>query len=178
MSKVIKRYFVGEGERAAKVVAEGLAAVKVAHEKRKAYLKEIGAGGFWEQRNQAPFAVVIYATEGRRLGGFLPPERHSEDGKKFWVYRPDGRATIGKRVLAAFRDLATFNFSDFACREFGVEHSAIGDHDLSRSGMAMYSSAAGYVKRRWCSASRSAATAATRRFRPICARSSTASTSR
>lgn len=147
MSEIIKRYFVGEGERATKVVADGMAAANVAHKRRGAYLKEIGAAGFWETRNAAPFAVVIYAKEGKRLGGFLPPEQHSEAGKKFWVYRPDGRSGIGKRALAAFRELAAFNFSAFACKEFGVEHSVIGYHEHSRSGMAMYSSAAGYVQK-------------------------------
>lgn len=147
MSNVIKRYFVGAGERVAKVVADGLAAANLAQKKRRAYLKEIGADGFWERRNQAPTAVVIYTKEGQRLGGFLLPERHSEDGKKFWVYRPDGRTSIGKQVLGDFRGLATFNFSDFACEAFGVVHSVIGAHAASRSGMAMYSSAAGYVQK-------------------------------
>lgn len=147
MSKIIKRYFVGEGELAAKVVTDGLALANAAHKKRTAYLKEIGAGGFWERRNQAPFAVVIYAKEGQRLGGFLPPERHSEDGKKLWVYRPDGRTTIGKKALGDFRGLASFNFSDYACKEFGVAHSVIGAHAGSRSGMAMYSASAGYVQK-------------------------------
>lgn len=147
MSKVIKRYFVAEGDRAAKVMAEGLAAANLAHRTRGDYLKEIGADGFWERRNEPPFAVVLYAKEGRRLGGFLPPERHSEDGKKFWVYRPDGRTTTGKGALAAFRDLAAFNFSAFACKEFGVAHSVIGYHEHPRSGMAMYSAAAGVVKK-------------------------------
>lgn len=147
MSKINKRYFIGEGERAAMVVSDGLALANLARKKRSAYLKEIGADGFWERRNQAPFAVVIYAKDGKRLGGFLPPERHSEDGKKFWIYRPDGRTTIGKNVLAAFRGLATFNFSDYACDAFGVAHSAIGTDAASRSGMSMYSSGAGYVQK-------------------------------
>lgn len=147
MSNVIKRYFVGQGERAEKVVSDGLALANQARKKRNAYLKAVGADGFWERRNQAPFAVVNYAKEGKRLGGFLPPERHSEDGKKFWVYRPDGRTTIGKQALGTFRELATFNFSEFACSEFGVAHSVIGAHAASRSGMAMYSSAAGYMQK-------------------------------
>lgn len=144
MSYVSKRYFIAEGERAKQVAKAGLDLVNAARKKRADYLDEVGADGLWERRNQAPFGIVFYKETGQ-LPGFLKPEKQSDDGKVFWIHRTDKRTTLGKTALQALSGLASFDFSDYACRELGVSHSTIGPHRASRSGLAMYSSVAGVI---------------------------------
>lgn len=146
MSKVIKRYFIADNERAQQIAKDGLALVNEASRNRSAYLAEVGVDGLWERRHQAPFGIVVYQEEGAQRPGYLKPEQQTEDGKRFWIHRPDKRTTIGKAALKALAKLSTFDFSDYACKAFGVSYSVIGWHRESRSGMAMYSSAAGFMK--------------------------------
>ena len=147
MSEVTMRYFVAEGPRAEQVAAEGLAKANDAIAKRRAYLDELGAHAFFERNHQAPYAVAFSAKDGgEKRHGFLSPTVEYHDGERYLIYKPDMRTTAGKEIKQRLGELATFNFSDFVCKEFGVSHSTIGAHRASRSGLAMYNSVAGYLR--------------------------------
>jgi hypothetical protein len=54
------------------------------------------------------------------------------------------RTKIGKEISKKLAAVVEFDFSDFACKAFGVSHSTIGMHE---GRMAMFSSGAGYLKK-------------------------------
>jgi hypothetical protein len=147
--QVIRRYFIAEGPKAKKVAKEGL---KLASESSRAGIdlaKQFGALGTVGHRHTTPYALVW--DEGHvpeSNPGFLPPELHLEGGQRYHVCRPDKRTKVGKEIYDALRALPVFSFSDYACKEFGVKHSTIGGSGASRSGMAMFHSVAGYMKKK------------------------------
>jgi hypothetical protein len=147
--QVIRRYFIAEGPKAKKVAKEGL---KLANDSCRAGIdlaKRFGALGTFGHRHTPPYALVW--DEGLvpdQNPGFLPPELHLEGSNRYYTCRPDKRTRLGKEIHDALRALPVFSFSDYACKEFGVQHSTIGGSDASRSGMAMYHSVAGYMKKK------------------------------
>lgn len=145
--KVIRRYFVAEGDKASAVAKEGLRLASKSRRAGIALSKEFGALGTFGHGRRAPFALVW--DEGLVPDpnpGFLPAELHHEDGKRYHVCRPDKRTKIGKDLAERMRTLPDFDFSDYACKEFGVYHSTVGASAGSQSGMAIYHSVAGYMK--------------------------------
>jgi len=148
MSEVTIRYFVAEGDKAEHVMKEGLEKVNAVRALRAAFLKKHGADGTWEHRHQAPYGLVFNADkcDGSAKTGYLKPERHSQDGTTYYTYRFDKRTKAGKALIEEAKPMATFDFSTFAVKEFGVYRSLIGSCAESRTGMAMYISAAGISK--------------------------------
>ncbi len=148
MSEVTIRYFVAEGDKAERVIKEGLEKVNAVRALRATFLEKHGADGTWERRHQAPYGLVFNTEkcDGAAKPGYLKPERHSQDGTTYYAYRFDKRTTAGKALIEEAKGMATFDFSTFAVKEFGIYRCLTGRCDESRTGMAMYTSAAGIHK--------------------------------
>lgn len=148
MSEVTIRYFVAEGDKAERVIKEGLEKVNAVRALRAAFLDKHGADGTWELRHQAPYGLVFDAAkcDGAAKPGYLKPERHVQDGTTYYAYRFDKRTNAGKALIEESKGLATFDFSAFAVAEFGINRSLIGYCAESRTRMAMYFSRSGIHK--------------------------------
>ncbi|HJW25153.1 MAG TPA: DUF5420 family protein [Rhodocyclaceae bacterium] len=148
MSEVTMRYFVAEGEKAERVIEEGLKKVNAVRKVRADFMNKHGASGTWEYRHGNPYGLCFDSDkcDGATKPGFLKPEKHTQEGVTYYAYKFDKRTNIGKELIKEAAGLATFDFSTFAVCEYGIYRSLIGAHKNSRTGMAMYQSAAGISK--------------------------------
>lgn len=148
MSEVTIRYFVAEGEKAERVIKEGLEKRNAISAQRSAFVEKYGADGTCEYRHQAPHGLAFNADkcDGADKPGFLKPVRNTQDGVTYYEYRFDKRTKVGKALIEECAGLAYFDFSTYAVREFDVSRSLIGSSSRSRTGSAMYISVAGISK--------------------------------
>lgn len=148
MSTVTKRYFIAEGARAEGVIAYSNDRLQADQEKRREILAKWGATGTYGYLRHAPYALLFDETHSERKPGFCAPDRQRNDGTVFYIHKPNKASKVGKALAEDLASLKPFDFSEYACQEFGVSHSVIGAHAESRSGCAMYSSAAGFYQKR------------------------------
>lgn len=148
MSEVTIRYFVAEGEKAERVIKEGLEKRKAISAQRSVFVEKYGADGTSEYSYQAPHGLAFNANkcDGADKPGFLKPVRKTQDGVAYYEYRFDKRTKVGKALIEESAGLAFFDFSMFAVREFDVRRVLIGSSSRSRTGSAMYQSVAGICK--------------------------------
>jgi len=138
------RFYIAEGKRADQVAKEGLEKVNAQRKKRREFLETFGASGFYEYRGCPPTSIVFEGNGAEtKLDGFLKPSRKFENGKFFWVHKPDQRTLIGCTVKARMLELTEFDFSGYAVSEFGLRGSETIGYVGGR--MALYRTVAGVV---------------------------------
>ncbi len=139
MKPVTKRYFKAVGERAERVIQEGLAQLNEANARHRAITRELGAIGTYGATE------MLFPSEEPRPG-LLFNGRTLVDEKTCYRFKPDLRTKVGKYLASTLKTIPLFDFSRFACKEFKVGNSVFGPHEHSPSGMAMYESVAGIIK--------------------------------
>ena len=152
MNDVQFRYFVAEGERAHRLMAEGLEAKQAWVDRRKALAAENGAHSLIWRRHSVPYGLVFKGGEhAQRKPGFRQPEIHREGDAKYHVHRPSLTSKAGKTLSQKLHLVGPEpNFSDAAAQEFGVDRMVAGSHPNSRTGMAVYFAVAGVIKDQLC----------------------------
>lgn len=144
MTTVTMRIYIAEGERADRVAKDGLEKVNAQRKKRRDFLEQFGASGFFEYRNCPPTSIVFEGQGGEtKLDGFLKPSREFENGKYFWAHKPDQRTKIGRTVKVQMLELTEFDFSGYAITEFGLRGAETIGYVGGR--MALYRTVAGVV---------------------------------
>ncbi len=144
MRTVTMRFYIAEGERADRVAKEGLEKFNAQRKKRREFLEQFGARGFYEYKGYPPTFIVFEGNGAEtKLDGFLKPSREFENGKFFWAHKPDKRTLIGRTVKAHMLNLADFDFSGYAVAEFGL--SGVETIGYVGGRMALYRTVAGVV---------------------------------
>lgn len=139
---ITHRYFVAEGDRADRVVKEGLAKANAADKKREEYLDAHGAFGFYQYSRGAPFGLCFKLGADERPGLL-----HVTNETRYSAFKPDKRTSLGKQIAKDLQTLGRFDFSDFVCKEFGVRRMVAGKDKHSPTGLSMFSSVAGYMNK-------------------------------
>jgi len=148
MSEVTIRYFVAEGDKAERVIKEGLEKVNAGREKRAAFMEKHGADGLFEYRHQPPYGLCFKADkcDGGKKPGFWSPKRLIQDGTAYYEYKFNKSSRIGKELIAEAKGLGIFDFSSFAVSKFACSRNCIVKDPGSRTGLSIYRTVAGLAK--------------------------------
>lgn len=139
-----KHYYIGEGSQAEELIAETLERENVAREARKTLMVEYEADGLvlsvWDHGKVAGLAFDKPTSRP-----YLKRETELSNGKGYGYY-PKLNTKEGKRLSQKLeaKEL-TFSLSDFILDKLHLHRTVAGPNSLSRTGCALYRSAAGII---------------------------------
>ena len=139
-----KHYYIGEGSLAEKFIAVALERENVAREARKSLMVEYEANGLilsaWDD---GEVAGLVFDKPTSRP--YLKRKTRLSSGEGYGYY-PKLNTKEGKRLAQKLeaKEL-TFSLSDFILDKLHLHRMVAGPNSLSRTGCAIYRSAAGII---------------------------------
>ena len=139
---IIKKFFIGEGAEAEALIAEVRERRETVNNARDAVQKEYGADGLM-LNGRGGNAIGLAFKEQQRMP-YLKGEVRLEEG---FGYYPKLNCKQGKELaLKLDAPELQFNANNYILGKLKLHRMCAGPHAASRTGMALYSSAAGYAE--------------------------------